>query len=171
MFDWYFAAFSLKMCLVICGGGRQAVDHLGADLIWDLVLETVLLRTSNCISSVFPLHSCQFVSGVVLHIVCTLLLVSDRFIARLLGGAFTRLLTRWWWCIHCENFIAKVRENIFSWRLKDVVLQFASPEWFQIWCFNHWLGQSGEYERYTFVTEMCLCCENLKYKLVSNFTL
>ena len=41
-------------------GRRQAVDHLGADLIWDLVLETVLLRTSNCISlahpTVFLLH-------------------------------------------------------------------------------------------------------------------
>ena len=37
-------------------GRRQAVDHLGADLIWDLVLETVLLGTSNCISSVFLLY-------------------------------------------------------------------------------------------------------------------
>ena len=91
----YFALFSPQdVSRDLWRGRRQAVDHLGADLIQDLVLETVLLRTSNCISSVFPLHSCQFVSGVVLLIVCTLLLVSDRFIARLLGGAFTRLLTR-----------------------------------------------------------------------------
>ena len=108
----FFAAFSLKMCLVICGR-RQAVDHLGADLIFDLVLETVLLRTSNCISLVFLLYfSCIPAS---LYYGVALLLVSDCFIARLLGGGFTRLLSRRWWCryVQCNvGFFANMRKPI-----------------------------------------------------------
>ena len=114
MFKLFFAAFSLKMCLVICGR-RQAVDHLGADLIFDLVLETVLLRTSNCISPVFLLYfSCIPAS---LYCGVALLLVSDCFIARLLGGGFTRLLSRRWWCTYVQcnvGFFANMREHICS---------------------------------------------------------
>ena len=52
-------------------GRRQAVDHLGADLIWDLVLETVLLRTSNCISSVFLLYFFSIPASLYQGLYCT----------------------------------------------------------------------------------------------------
>ena len=94
----YFALFSPQdVSRDLWRGRRQAVDHLGADLIQDLVLETVLLRTSNCISSGFCLYFFAFLW--VCTAVCTLLLVSGCFIARLLGGGFTRLLGTWrrWW--------------------------------------------------------------------------
>ena len=94
----YFALFSPQdVSRDLWRGRRQAVDHLGADLIQDLVLETVLLRTSNCISSGFCLYFFAFLW--VCTAVCTLLLVSDCFIARLLVGGFTRLLGTWrrWW--------------------------------------------------------------------------
>ena len=64
-------------------GRRQAVDHLGADLIQDLVLETVLLRTSNCISSAFCLYFFAFLW------VCTAVYIVACF------RLFYSSLTRW----------------------------------------------------------------------------
>ena len=80
----YFALFSPQdVSRDLWRGRRQAVDHLGADLIQDLVLETVLLRTSNCISSGFCLYFFAFLW------VCTAVYIVACF------RLFYSSLTRW----------------------------------------------------------------------------
>ena len=112
----YFALFSPQdVSRDLWRGRRQAVDHLGADLIQDLVLETVLLRTSNCISSGFCLYFFAFLW------VCTAVYIVACF------RLFYSSLTRW-------GFHTPVKQMVMT-----IVMMGTGEKLVWVWV---WVGNS-----------------------------